>query len=422
MKIFRIHKGWFILGITLLNLFACLGLGRFSLGTILPFMKEGLSMSYTEVGIIASAVFLGYLVGAISVGYFGQRFTAKRAIILALIIVALGMGMSTVVFNFWSSYVSLLIIGLGSGAANVASLSIVGRWFSVKLRGMAMGIAQSGSGLGMVIGGFLVPSIMLVNNDGWRISWGVLSIIVLLIIFINVIFLEDNPEELHLKPVGIKGKLEEKIKKNEIKENGLLIDNVYTNKTIILIGLIYLTWGFSYLIFSTFLVDYLIIDTSIDSTKAGKYYAAAGIASIVSGFIWGSLSDRIGRMFTLFIVYFFQSSLLLLLGLTKQPILLLVVIILYALSLWAVPTVIVAAVSDRTTAHKASMAIGFITLFFGMGQWISPMIIGVLLDAYGSYKVAFFVSAFICYFGSLGSIVMHVKSNTKLRKVKKSPA
>ncbi|WP_227939332.1 MFS transporter [Alkalihalobacillus deserti] len=422
MKIFRIHKGWFILGITLLNLFACLGLGRFSLGAILPFMKESLSMSYTEVGIIASAVFLGYLIGAISVGYFVQRFTAKRAIILALIIVALGMGMSTVVFNFWSSYVSLLIIGLGSGAANVASLSIVGKWFSVKLRGMAMGIAQSGSGLGMVIGGFLVPSIMLVNNDGWRISWGVLSIIVLLIIFINVIFLEDNPEELHLKPVGTKGKLKEEIKKNEKKENGLLIDHVYKDKTIILIGLIYLTWGFSYIIFSTFLVDYLIIDTSIDSTKAGKYYAAAGIASIVSGFIWGILSDRIGRMLTLFIVYFFQSSLLLLLGLTKQPLLLLVVIILYALSLWAVPTVIVAAVSDRTTAHKASMAIGFITLFFGIGQWISPMIIGALLDAYGSYKAAFFVSAFICYFGSLGCIVMHVKSKNKLRKVEKSPA
>ena len=87
--------------------------------------------------------------------------------------------------------------------------------------------------------------------------------------------------------------------------------NVYRNKTMWHLGLIYSTYGISYLVFTTFLVDYLIADVGFTNSSAGTFFAIAGITSIISGFIWGSLSDRFGRLVTLMIVFFIQSILLL---------------------------------------------------------------------------------------------------------------
>ena len=139
---------------------------------------------------------------------------------------------------------------------------------------------------------------------------------------------------------------------------------------------------------------------------AGKFFALAGIVSVVSGFIWGRLSDRIGRMLTLFLVYLTQTLVLVLFAVTTDPALLMIETILYALTLWAVPTVIVAAVSDITVSLKSPLAIGYITLFFGIGQWFSPMITGPVVEHF-SYGIAFCLSAFVCGLGSIGCFYLH---------------
>ncbi|WP_088033995.1 MFS transporter [Evansella clarkii] len=408
MKGFPYHRGWLILGITVLNLFACLGLGRFSLGAILPFMREGLSLSYTEAGIIASAVFLGYLAGAVSVGFLTNRFPTKKVIIVSLIISAAGMGASAAVNHFFTAFLAFLVIGLGCGTGNVASLSVVGKWFSIKYRGFALGVTNSGSSFGMLISGFLVPMLMMINTGGWRISWGILALLVVLIIIINHFFLVDEPHEIGLKPIGAERDPASEEGEKLVQPRSPLIENVYSSKLIYLIGITYFTWGFSYLIFSTFFVDFLITSVSLEPTLAGQIFATAGIASIASGFLWGALSDKIGRMLTLFIIYLIQTCLLIAFTVTTQPIFLFLETILYSLTLWAVPTIMVAAVSDLTAARKTSMAIGFITLFFGIGQWIAPMVTGVLVDYY-NFTTAFYLSAAVCLTGSAGCMFLHLK-------------
>jgi predicted MFS family arabinose efflux permease len=259
----------------------------------------------------------------------------------------------------------------------------------------------------MVFSGLVVPFFMLWNAEGWRLSWGTLAFCVLVILIINILFLVDDPAKLNIKPVGIQ------IQSDRRKEkNPLLIENIYRDKNIILIGLIYFSWGFSYLIFSTFFVDFLMIHANINMDIAGKFYAAAGIVSVLSGFIWGRLSDGIGRILTLFLVYFIQTIVLVAFALTLNPALLFIETIIYALTLWAVPTVIVAAVSDITVSLKASMAVGYITLFFGIGQWISPMITGSIVDNF-SYTVAFYLSAIVCCLGSIGCLYLHFSFRQK---------
>ncbi len=397
----RIHRGWIILAITVLNVFASLGLARFSFAVILPVMKDGLTLTFIQTGLVASAMFFGYLASALFTGKFIQRYKEKKVIIASMMMIVIGMLMSASAEQFWFVYLSCLITGAGSGAGNITSLGLAGKWFSPPHRGKALGITNSGSGLGMVFSGFVIPLVVLLNAEGWRISWGILAFCVLAIMLVNFLFLVENPKKLNLKPIGT---AQAKIRTYE--NTGIIIQDVYRNKHIFLIGLVYFTWGFSYLIFSTFFVDFLITEANIEMNSAGKLFAIAGICSIVSGFIWGTISDKIGRMLTLFLIYFIQTILLFAFALTASFTILLIETILYALTLWAVPTVIVAAVSDITAPVKTPLAIGYITLFFGIGQWVSPMITGSMIENIG-YTMAFCLSAAICFIGSIGCASLH---------------
>ena len=148
MSVFQIHRGWIILLITVLNGFACLGLARFSFGVILPFMIEGLSLTYSEAGLIASALFFGYLASAFFVGKFIGIYREKK-VIIALINFNSNRDVTLVYLptNFGLAYIACFIMGVGSGAGNITSVGLVGKWFAVSHRGRALGITNSGSGL-----------------------------------------------------------------------------------------------------------------------------------------------------------------------------------------------------------------------------------------------------------------------------------
>jgi fucose permease len=68
---------WVIVGTGTLTIFACLGLGRFALGMLLPSMAAGLSLTYAQCGAIGTANFLGYLAAVVAAGSIAGRFGAR---------------------------------------------------------------------------------------------------------------------------------------------------------------------------------------------------------------------------------------------------------------------------------------------------------------------------------------------------------
>ncbi len=402
------NYAWIILILTTLAVLASLGFGRFSFGAILPFMKDGLQFNYSETGIVASAVFFGYLISAMLSGYFVNRYTHKRVIVFFQFFIAAGMFWSATAQGFWSALAACFIIGLGAGGAYVPSLGLLAEWFPPEKRGMATGTAMSGSGIGIVISGMVVPWIVtLQDGQGWRISWFILAVIVLAITLLNLFWLKHPP----------KGERSVTISKNNesIKpETGTSTaseqskqDRVYRNPKIWAIGLIYLTWGFSYIIFSTFIVDYLMLDGGFAEVTAGQMFALAGMVSILSGSLWGHISDRIGRIRTLIIVYSLQAAVLAGFASSVHPAWLFAGIVLYAASLWAVPTIMMVVVGDYVSSGRVAVAMGFVTLFFGIGQFISPIITGWMVDQTHSYASAFLLSAAVCGSGAAGSILFY---------------
>ncbi|TWI54727.1 MFS transporter [Halalkalibacter nanhaiisediminis] len=408
----NIHKGWIILILLFFTMLGSLGFGRFSMGAILPFMREGLALDYRQMGFIASSAFIGYLISVSIIGYFVIRFNAKTVINYSLLIICVGMVVCANATSFWLAYGGCLLLGLGSGGSSIPAMGLAGRWFSNEKKGMAIGFAMGGLGLGIVISGLVVPLIINVTIEGWRVSWYILTVITMSFIMLNWLFLKNSPEEAGLEPIGNQNV---ETRQSVEREHAIKSDKwaVYRNKQVWMIGFIYLSWGFSYLIFSTFLVDYLMNDVGYSEWLEGLFFFIAGLVSIVSGFIRGGISDKFGRMFALSLVLTIQFLMLMALSVSTSAAFIFVEVILYGFTLWAVPTIMNASVSEFVPLMFVPVAMGFVTIFFSVGQIISPIVMGVLIESTNSYFGAFLLSAFISLFGAIGCMRLHSIQRTK---------
>ena len=66
--------------------------------------------------------------------------------------------------GFSSGYTSALVwrtlTGMGSGGANVPVMGLMAAWFASKRRGLATGVAVSGSSLALILTGKILPPIL----------------------------------------------------------------------------------------------------------------------------------------------------------------------------------------------------------------------------------------------------------------------
>ena len=81
------HYGWVIVFAGMLSIVACLGFGRFALGMLLPSMAATLHLSYSQMGFISTANFLGYLVSVLVSGHVAVKAGPRLVIFFALLLV-----------------------------------------------------------------------------------------------------------------------------------------------------------------------------------------------------------------------------------------------------------------------------------------------------------------------------------------------
>ena len=81
----RFHYGWIILLVGFVGVTGALGFGRFAYTPILPSMKEGLSLTYAQMGWIGTGNFVGYLVFSLLGGYLATRIGSRVVISISLV-------------------------------------------------------------------------------------------------------------------------------------------------------------------------------------------------------------------------------------------------------------------------------------------------------------------------------------------------
>lgn len=403
----RVHYAWVVLAASVATVFAALGLARFGYTMILPEMRQGLQFSYTQMGALATGNFVGYLVFALLGGYLASRFGPRVVITFSLLFAGAAMLLTGMASGFAVALAGRTLTGLGSGGSNVPVMGLISAWFGRRLRGMAAGIAVGGSGIGMVATGWLVPRIMAGFPDsGWRISWYVLGSIVVLLGVAAWLLLRDRPAALGLRALGDDGPVESRSVQSVERQERIPVRALYTSPLLAQLGLIYAAFGFSYIIYATFFAAYLTEERGLSPTQAGAMWSLVGVLAIFCGFMWGSLSDRIGRRVGLALVFALEGIAILLMALWTAPVGYLVSAFLFGSTALAIPAIMAAACGDFVGPRLAPAALGAITLVFGIGQSVGPSVGGWLADQSGSFAAAFVVAAVAALLGSAGAAAL----------------
>jgi len=384
------HYAWIIVFTGMLCIVACLGFGRFALGMLLPSMASTLNLSYSQIGFISTGNFLGYLASVLLCGHIVRRTGSRRLIVIALAVIGISMTLISWAHSFTAVLLLYMITGMGSGAANVPVMGLITAWFHRAIRGRAAGFVVIGSGFAIIISGKLIPYVNTrIGPEGWRMNWLILAGLVTTIAFIGYLFLRNRPEEKGLVPLG-----SEDIRITPVPQERTAEKSIYRNWSVYLLGVIYFLFGYTYVIYATFIVTVLVKERGFSETIAGNFWSWVGFLSLFSGPVFGTLSDRLGRKVGLTVVFSLQMLAYLLVAVPNlPPVYLYLSILFYGIVAWSIPSIMVAAISEYVGPDNALAAFGFITFIFGLGQITGPSVAGILAERTGTFSSSFFMAA-----------------------------
>jgi predicted MFS family arabinose efflux permease len=223
------------------------------------------------------------------------------------------------------------------------------------------------------------------------------------------LLLRNRPEEMGEHPLG---ESDEECSRREAgkPDSPLGWGAVCTSRVLWHLAAIYFAFGFSYIIYSTFFIRHLVKDGGFSKENAGLLWLGVGLISVISGFIWGGVSDRWGRKVALLCVFLIQGVAFLLLGHGLEIHLIYTSAALFAVTAWSIPALMAALAGDLFGARLAPTALGMITIVFGTGQALGPYLAGKIADATASFAPAFMTaSAVALVLGVGGTLLLHPK-------------
>ena len=380
-----VHYGWYIVAAGTLCIFSCLGLGRFSLGMLLPSMGQALHLSYAQMGLVSTSNFIGYLTGVLLSSRLMKTMGARALIGASLLLVGLSMisvglasSLSILIFFY-------ILTGVGSAMANIPIMALVSVWFTSRKRGKAAGFIVIGSGLAIVLSGWLVPQVNGMYADGWRISWFVLGSTVILAAAICFKVIRNTPRELGLEAIDSETR--------PAATHEHLREVTLRSPIVLHCAAIYFLFGFTYVIYATFIVTALVREKGFPESVAGHFWSWVGLLSLFSGPVFGTFSDRFGRKAALMTVFAIQTVAYLFMALDLPEIFLYLSIGCFGIVAWSIPSIMAAIVGDYAGYRQIAAIFGFVTFVFGLGQITGPYLAGVLAQATGSFSGSFFMAA-----------------------------
>ncbi len=353
----------------MLTMATALGIDRFVYTPILPVMVEGMNLSTAEAGLIASANFLGYLVGALAAARSELPGSRRGWLIGTLAVSALSTGAMALA----SSLPEFLVVRFAGGAAGafaivIAIALVVERLAAVGRRSL-VAIHFGGVGVGIAVSAALVSG-LLAAGSGWRMLWAAASTV-------SVLFTAIVAGLMMKEPATREAVASQDGPQTAPGFWALLVAN----------GLA----AFGYIITATFLVA--MVRRLPELTAIEPWiWIIFGLATAPSVALWTWVASRWGTARALSLAYLVEAA-----GVASSV-------------LWPVQTGMMVAticvggtfISNTALGMIAARAlcsgdprrpVALMTVAFGVGQIAGPTFAGVLHDALGSFLVPSLIAA-----------------------------
>ncbi len=346
-----------------------MGIGRFAYTPILPGMMEELSLSASGAGLIASANYLGYLLGAIAAG--GSWAAGREASLSLWALLASGLLCAAMALTDSVAVFALLrfVAGIASAFVLVFASTLVLARLAQAGRSDLQALHFGGVGIGIVLSAATIAA-LVADHDPWQASW--LAAAALSLIGVAAYRALRGPA-----PAAA----------GQAPKEGALEFSPALVKLIIAYGL----FGFGYIVTATFLVA-IVRQGGGSRLFEAAVWMVTGLAGLPSVFAWNLLVPRTGLAGAFALGCAVEATgVVASVGLPGAAgpliggaILGGTFIAITALGLQA---------GRRLAGEAPRKALALMTAIFGIGQVAGPLVAGVLADWSGSFVVASLLAA-----------------------------
>jgi MFS family permease len=389
-----VFYGWVIVAVT----FVTMGIGvnaRTSFSLFYPHIIDEFGWVH---GVTAGAFSFGFLVSAVMSPLLGRLMdrAGPRAVMeLGVGLMSAGLLLAPLTSEPWHLYLTIgVMVGAGSICLGYSGQSLfLPNWF-VRQRGLAIGIAFAGVGIGSVT---VLPWVQwIIEHAGWRTACWTLGLVVLIVLAPINLLLRKRPQDIGLLPDGdAAASARARPASNALDPAWVAVDWTL-GRAIRTARFWWLALGFFCGLYVWYAVQVhqtrYLLEIGFSPSVAGWALGFVSLLGIPGQIALGHMSDRIGREWAWTASGLgFVICLVALIALAYAPSLTLVYVMVAAQGLlgYGVTPIMGAVVLEIFQGEHYGSIFGTIMLASLGGGAAGPYVTGVMHDIYGSYTAAF---------------------------------
>jgi predicted MFS family arabinose efflux permease len=357
-----------------------LGIGRFAYSLVLPDMRDSLGWSYSAAGFMNTINAAGYLAGALIASALVKRVGLSAVVRWGTIAAVVSLALCALSGNFVVLSFARLLAGVGAAVGFVASGALAASIAQSKPEraNFLLSLFYAGPGSGIVLSGLIAPFTLQAFGPGsWWIVWWAMTLLAAVMILpllltrfgANAEIADPTPVRFAIRPV-----------------------------VIYLAG--YFLFGAGYIAYMTFMIAY-VRDAGGGAPAQSAFWCLIGASAFVTPWVWRRVLalDRGGRSTAIILAVNAVGAALPLLG--HSVVLLAISALVFGVSFFAVVGSTTAFVRFNYPHAAWPTAIAALTISFGIGQTLGPVVTGAITDALGNLSYALNAGAAMLAVGAI---------------------
>lgn len=373
------HPAWLILILSLAPTIG-LGIGRFAYSLVLPDMRDSLQWSYSAAGFMNTINAVGYLAGALVASRMIRRFGLPRTVRWGTLAAVVSLALCAMSGNFIVLSLARLLAGLGAAGGFVGGAALAATIAQSRpdRSNFLLSLFYAGPGLGILASGLIAPFVLQAFGPGsWWIMWWAMTLLSLVLIL-----------PLLLAPLGAATAANQSTK----------IDFAAAPVLIYLIA--YFLFGAGYIAYMTFMIAY-VRDGGGGAPAQSLFWSLIGVSAFVTPWVWRRVLalDRGGLTTAIILGVNAVGAALPIFG--HSPLLLAISALVFGVAFFAVVGSTTAFVRFNYPPAGWPIGIAAMTISFGIGQTLGPIVVGAITDAMGNLSFALNVSAAMLALGAV---------------------
>ncbi|MBI3015286.1 MAG: MFS transporter [Candidatus Tectomicrobia bacterium] len=387
----RLPMAWIVLALTFLMQMAYSG-GHFSFGVFLKPLSEQFQWSRGATAFAYTLLWWVSGFAAIYLGWLSDRIGTRKVLVFSGLVFGLGIFLSGRIQSLWEFYLYFGVLGgIGRAAARAPLLSAVFQFFN-RRRGLAVGIALSGTGVGTL----LFPSLAryLISAADWRAAFLVMGLLIWLILVPAALIIR-KPKPGEVEPAG------KPTAQNPIDTDARGILGSAQEEWTMAAALrnrvfwIFIITGLACCVSHSLPLAHIVAyasDRGIPDLKAASVLGVIGISAAIGRLLWGVVSDRIGPRKTVLCCIILQTMMMFVVAFAESLGAFYVFAVGFGLAYGGVLPQYAVVTRELFGLNRFGTVYGMHSFATSLGMGSGGIVGGYIFDLSGSYFLAFMVS------------------------------